>query len=415
MYPSTPSRRSALGWLRVRSAMCLALLLWVFLAITATPASGRPTIPHDAHQQLSAAQELLQNQKWTEAEAHLDRFVKEFKDEPYAQALGWQMLGYLFHETGRHGRALEAFDLVLAADGLDAELRQQVLYNSAQLLVQANRPAEAVSRIETWMKQAGPLVPEQRVRVAWIYYGAQRYKAAIEHLEVAIRETGAPEIAWIEMLVAALHHDEQYQALTRWLPRLIARNPQDNRPWLQLAGAYLQLNEQRRAAGVLSAGHYQGVFKTSEDVVRLAQMYVQAGVPHKAGRLLEQAMESGRVPSSVEHQELLANAWLHARETRRAAHVLGRKANGSGDCEIHFRAGRLLMQVEDWGAAKEHLEPAAQGRCGRVRAEALMFLGMAAYHEGRLCQARDAFTQAREIPEQRRQAEFWLEVLRRAG
>jgi tetratricopeptide (TPR) repeat protein len=404
----------SLRWLLVPAGLSLAMFLTVSTAASTVLASeDRPTVSHAAHQKLSAAQELLHQSKWTKAESLLEKFVREEPHEPHALALAWQMLGYLFHETGRHDRALEAFDRILAVDGLDDQLRQQVLYNSAQLLIQVKRPDDAVRRIEAWMEQAGSLSPEQRARVAWIYFVSERYKAAVEHLESAIREATAPEEVWLEMLVAALHHDEQHQALTRWLPRLIARTPQDNRYWLQLVGAYLQLDDQHRAAAVLSAGYQKGVFQAPEDVVRLAQMYFQAGVPHRAARLLEDALENGRVQTSEEHLELLANAWLQAREVRRAACALGQKARDGGDCKTHLRAGRLLMQVEDWSGAREHLELATRGRCERTRAEALLLLGMAAYHEGRLEEARTAFVQAREIPEQRRQAESWLEVLSR--
>ncbi|PTN38777.1 tetratricopeptide repeat protein [Desulfonatronum sp. SC1] len=410
----TQSLRSSLRWFLVSAGLSLGMFLSVSMTVSIALASeDRPTVSHAAHQKLTAAQELLHHSKWTEAESLLEKFVREEAHEPYAQALAWQMLGYLFHETGRHDRALEAFDRVLAGDGLDAPLRQQVLYNSAQLLVQASRPAEAVKRIEAWMEQAGSLSPEQRARVAWIYFGSERHQAAVMHLEAAIRETTTPENAWLEMLVAALHHDEQYEKLTRWLPRLITRNPEDGRYWLQLAGVYLRLDDQRQAAAVLSAAYHKGLFQTSEDIVRLARMYVQAGAPRKAAHLLEEGMENGRVAVNAEHQELLANAWLQARETRRAACALGQKARNGGDCKTHLRAGRLLMQVEDWSGAREHLELATQGRCERTRAEALLLLGMAAYHEGRMEEARDAFVLAREIPEQRRQAESWLEVLSR--
>lgn len=409
------------------AGLCLTMLLSASMAVAPAHASERPTVSQAAHQKLSEAQDLLHQSKWAEAESLLEGLAGDFSDEPYVLALAWQMRGYLYHETGRYERALLAFDEILAADVPDADLRQQALYNSAQLFVQVNRQAEAVSRIESWMEQASPLAPEQRARVAWIYFGAEQYQNAADHLKAALREAGggsrpasptasdgSQEVAWLEMLAAVLHHGEQYEELTRWLPRLITRRPMDKGHWLQLAGAYLRLDDQRQAAAVLSAGYHKGVFQSADDIIRLARLYCQAGVPRKGARILEEALESGRVQPSEEHQELLANAWLQAREARRAACALGQKARNGGDCKTHLRAGRLLMQVEDWSGAREHLESATRGRCERTRAEALLLLGMAAYHEGRIEEARDAFVLAREIPEQRRQAESWLEVLRRS-
>ncbi len=61
--------------------------------------------------------------------------------------------------------------------------------------------------------------------MAWIYFDAADYQAAINHLIKAIKGAPSPNKAWFELLLAALHHTEDYPAMVRWLPRLIELQP----------------------------------------------------------------------------------------------------------------------------------------------------------------------------------------------
>jgi hypothetical protein len=51
------------------------------------------------------------------------------------------------------------------------------------------------------------------------------------------------------------------------------------------------------------------------------------------------------------------------------------------------------MQLGEWGEAREHLDYMIRTGCeGRRGAEPLLLLGMAAYHDGRMEAARQAFS-----------------------
>ncbi len=398
--------------LRSCGAVCLIFLL--LMAWNAAPAQGeQPTVSQNAHQRLEAARGLLQGGQWNEAERLLQAFAAEFSHEPYAMAVAWQMHGYVLTETGRHQGALASFEKALALNSQDGELQQQLRYNTAQILLLLNRPGEAVQRIESWLQEIDSLTAEQRVQVASIYYGAGRYRQAADHLERAVDGVRNPRDEWLEMLVAALHHSGNYASLARRLPVLLERHPQEKRYWEQLAAVYLQLKRYRQAASVLSTAHHMGLFQDSADIIRLAQLYRQAGVPRMACEILQNALNEGRISLSYENYELLANGWLQAREKRRAAHALQQKIRIRDTCKGRIRLGQLFMELEDWPAASEQLKGATAERCGEARDKALLLLGIASYHAGHMEDARKAFAQAREKSGLRRQAENWLNVLER--
>jgi tetratricopeptide (TPR) repeat protein len=397
-------------------------LMLLCILLTLCPASAfasQPTVSHAAHQKLSAAQDLLHAEQWAEADVLLEGFLQEFHREPYALALAWQMRGFLFSETDRREKALEAFDKALELDSLDEASRLRVLANTAQILVLLNRHGEAARRMTAWLDQADVVAPEQRVRAAWVFYEAERYEAAANHLKTAIQislQAGTrPTAEWYDMLLAALHHGGQYAEMIRWLPGIMEQRPSDKRYWQQLAAAHLQLNQERQAAAVLTAGLHKGVFDQPQDIVQAARMLRQAEAPLLGAGILEQALNNGRIPATQDNLNLLADTWLQAREIRKAGTTLIQKVELSEDCATRLRIGRLFAQIEDWSAVAEQMEHATGTRCAEVRPEALLLLGMAAFHQGRLEEARATFAQAREEPKVRRQAELWLEGIRSGG
>jgi tetratricopeptide (TPR) repeat protein len=400
--------------------MLLCILLTFCLTFCPSFAlADTPTVSHAAHQKLNAAQELLLQEKWTQADASLEEVVREYTREPCALALAWQMRGFLFNETGRREKALEAFDKALGLNSLDEASRLRVLANTAQILVLLGRHDEAAGRMTAWLDQADVVPPEQRVRAAWVFFEAERYEAAASHLKTAIQEslqTGAkPSAEWSDMLLAALHHGGQYAEMIRRLPGIMEQRPDDKRYWQQLAAAHLGLNQERQAAAVLTAGHHKGLFDHPQDIVQVARMLRQAKAPHLGAGVLEQALSAGRIPATLDNLNLLAETWLQAREIRKAAATLIRKAEHAENCATRLRIGRLFMQIEDWNAATEQLGHATGTRCAEVRPEALLLLGMAEYYQGRLEEARSAFVQARGEPQTRERAENWLRIIGAEG
>lgn len=394
----------------------------LIIPLTLCPAfalADTPTVSRVAHQKLSTAQELLLQEQWTQADEVLEEVVREFAQEPLTLALAWQKRGFLFNETGRREKALEAFDKALELDSLDSASNSQVLANTAQILVLLDRHDEAAGRMTAWLEQAETISPDERVRAAWVFYEAGRFDAAALHLKAALQESkqagSRPMAEWYDMLLAALHHGGQYTDMVRWLPEIMEQRPNDKRYWQQLAAAHVGLNQERQAAAVLTAGLHKGVFDQPQDIVQVARMMRQAKAPHLGARILEQAVNDDRIPATQDNLNLLADAWLQARETRKAATTLIRKVEHAEDCATRLRIGRLFMQIEDWSAATPHLEHASGTRCAETKPDALLLLGMAAFHQGRVGEARKAFVQARENPKVRRQAEIWLDGIRFGG
>ncbi len=392
----------------------LGALLLATLLLSGTGASVHAqgaTISPRAHEALSQIQTLLQESKWSEADASLRRFIENFSREPFAVATAWQMRGYLLNETGKPREALEAYEKALAFDRLDPSNAQQIRYNIAQVLMSLGRRDEAVKKIDAWLAASDDITPERRVQAAWIHLGAESYRSAARLLEEALSAAEKPPESWYQLLIAAHQGSENYHALRQWLPVVIERFPQEKRYWLQLSSVYFQLKDDRRAVATLAAAYHNGLLSEERDFTHLAQFHLYVGVPHKAARVLQEALEEGRIEQSARHYELLADSWLQAQELPSAIKALEKALQAGGGYETSLKLGRIHLQREAWSAAVEPLRRASQSPQERTRAEALLLLGMASYYSDNADAARTAFTQARGYAASRRQAEIWLVFL----
>lgn len=397
---------------RKMSQSLLACLLLTLASVLPVQAS---TISPMAYEALTEVHELLQESQWLEAGERLDRMIQRFGREPYAQATAWQMRGYVFSELDQHDKALHAYEKALDTEALDTESSQQVLYNTAQLLLVLECSSEAVERIGKWLAEYADPTPTQQVQAAWIYLSAGNHRDAATLMQGAISRVDEPQQSWYQILVAALQATDDFRALEQWLPRAIKDYPEQKTFWMQLTSVHLQQERHRRATATLAAAYHNGLLEDSSDLTYMAQLFLHAGVPHKAARVLREAMHKGTVEDTARHYEMLAEIWLRSRETGLAIHTYEQALKAGADYDVSLRLGRLLLQNEEHHAALPHLKTAAKSDKGRTRAEALLLLGMAAYSHGAVEEAQHAFVEARAYEEVRRQAENWLEYLKHPG
>src|SRR5690606_9188976 len=98
----------------------------------------------------------------------------------------------------------------------------------------------------------------------------------------------------------------------------------------------------------------------SEDLLNLARLYMLNNVPAEAGKVLGAELEKGRVEATQKNYELLAQAWVQAREFERGTAALGKAAEMSDDGELYIRQAQIFVSMADWdraaGAARKAIE-----------------------------------------------------------
>jgi predicted negative regulator of RcsB-dependent stress response len=117
------------------------------------------------------------------------------------------------------------------------------------------------------------------------------------------------------------------------------------------------------------------------------------------------------MPRNAANWQLVGEAWVQAREPRRAIAPLGRALAAGAKAEVALRLARLHLDLEEWDAAASVLETALE-RGGLQRPDqARLMLGIAEFNRGGHAAARRAFLAAREDGRSGAAAERWLGYL----
>jgi hypothetical protein len=114
----------------------------------------------------------------------------------------------------------------------------------------------------------------------------------------------------------------------------------------------------RKLLAIMEALYERQALDGEADLRNLTNLYLLQQTPAKAARLLEREMASGRLPRNAANWQLVGEAWVQAREPRRAIEPLGRALAAGGEAEIAPRLARLHLDLEEWDAAASVLETA---------------------------------------------------------
>jgi len=337
--------------------------------------------------------------------AELQENPKRLND--HERALTWQTLGYVDASEERYAEAATSFERSLEGDGLPEAAKQDVRYNLAQLYVILKRYDEAIATFETWFAGVEDPPASAHYLLAMTYLQKDEHAKALPHARVAVEKADEPKEPWLQLLLSLLIQQGEFQEALPVVQRLVADFPKKTY-WLQLSAVHSRLDQHREALAALEVAHAQGMLTTNDEIVRLAQLYMYNAVPERAARALADGLASGAVTDEAATWELLANAWLQARERRRAVEPLERAARLAGNGQLYVRLAQLQLDREEWAAARASLTAALQKGGLADPGQTQLLLGIANASEERWSDARTAFLAAQRHEPTREAATQWL-------
>ena len=140
----------------------------------------------------------------------------------------------------------------------------------------------------------------------------------------------------------------------------------------------------------------------------LAQLYLYNEIPYDAGVLLEAGLAKGTIEGNAQAWRLLSEAWVNARERKKAEQPLAEAASRSDDGDLWVRLGQIQFERRDWGGARESLGRALKKGKLTDPGGTQLLLGIASVNDEKWEQARTAFGAAAQYEKNRRSAEQWL-------
>lgn len=399
-----------------RTLLCLALVLSVSACKSAqtTDSEDEPeakvtyTVNRTAWRYLDKAQRALAEDDLKEAKEALDDMKdREGRFNPYEVALMWQTYAHLYAAEENLKEAADSLEKSLIGETFPKRQFIDTLYNLASLEVALGRFDNAASRFERWLSEVGDdVTPTGRFNAGVAFAQAKRFEKAREQTKLAIDATEDPTESWLQQLLALEFELGNDLEVEKNLKRLIIRYP-NKTYWQQLASVYAARKDEPRTLATLELMYIQGMLKSREDVVRLAQMLLFRGVPIKAIKVVEKSMAEKHLRRDVKTLELLANSYLYARESAEAKNVLAAAAAMSDTGEHYLQLARQHMRDGAWDEAIAAAQRGLTKGNLKNAGDAHLLLGSIYFNAERWNEALAAFNRAAGHPQLKATAERW--------
>lgn len=387
----------------------IALLL--FSASVFAAKGNQYLLQQSTHKGLSAAQEMMGQDRFSEAEQSLKALLLKTKEASYDRAVVQQTLGYVYSSTEQYRQAAKQFKLALDSQSLPEEVEHHLRFNLAQILVMQEQYQQGISLLKEWLAKEPSPPADAHVLIANAYYQTGNYKQVARHLDIAIKQTASPQEVWYQLLMAAYIELKHYSSAIPVVETLIVKFSYNKLYWSQLSALYMQQNKQQSALAV-SALARRLELDDDRVLVNLSDLYRFLGIPFKSAQLLLNGFERGVIKRDEKNLQRLADSWLAAREMTKAADVLQQltQLDVSGKSDLHY--ARVLFELQQWREAvvvtKQSL---SELKDKKQKGQATLLLAKLYFELEELDQAKQHFERAARYSAQRKQAQFWLDYL----
>jgi tetratricopeptide (TPR) repeat protein len=359
---------------------------------------------------VQASMELLAAKKYNEAIEKLTKIAD--KGSAYEKAVVNYNLGFAYSSKEDHANATKAFAKALSFNALPRAQSEQLKYNLGQLYIVAGQFDDGIKTLQDYIANAcGSVAAEAHIFLANALTERKRFDEALPQIDLALSKAKEPKELWLQMKLAISFEQKNYKGCAEALVQLIGLVPAKPDYWKQLSSMFYELKQDAESVAVLALAERQGFVQKPNEVKNLYSVYMMLELPFKAGMLMQEAMDKGRVPNDEGNLESLADAWINARESARAEATLKKLAGISEKGDYYFKLGAMYGDEERWKESKEMLEKAiAKGGLKRG-GDAWMRLAVAEHGLKNTQAAITALQKAVGFDETRKQAGEWLRHL----
>jgi len=383
-----------------------------------TEKNKAPLISQKVYKLLTEAQNLVSAKKYQQALTILDKIKSRKRLNRTEKAQLWNFYAYVYFTTEKYGKAIQAYETLLKQPELQEGLRTGTLYTLSQLYFLQEDYRSALDKIQEWMRLTDKPSPEAYALLGQAYYKLAKYKKAIPAIKKAIglRQQNAkqPKESWYLLLRASFYELKDLANMEKVVKDLIRLYPKEQ--YIRdLMGIYSQMGKNKKQLALMEILYEKDLLNKPSQFRNLASLYIIHGIPYKAAKVLETAIQKGRIPKNQKTLELLSQAWVQAREDRKALKPLTEAARLSGKGEAWVRVGRAHANLDQWKEAIKALQTALKKNDIKNPDAAWILLGMGYYNLGILHEAKQAFSKAanmrRSSPQNKRTAKQWVKYL----
>jgi tetratricopeptide (TPR) repeat protein len=180
---------------------------------------------------------------------------------------------------------------------------------------------------------------------------------------------------------------------------------------------YGEIGEEEKQVAVMEAAYQAGYISKSSDIMTLAQLYQFHGAPYKAAELLKEAIAQGTVVATENTLDLLARAYLSAKESNQAIDVLKTLSKIADNGKYDALLSQTYLNTEQWKQSIIYADKAIVKSNDDSSTSYLgnMYLakGMANFNLKEFKNSLTAFEKAEKLPKIKKTAQQWAKYVMR--
>ena len=371
-------------------------------------------VSKDVYERIEKAQESVDAEDYATALKILNSLYNPDKLTEYEQANVLNYIGFIYYNMEDMANAIRTYEKLLAIPSLEPQMAKQTTFTMAQLLTVEENYAKALATIDKWFLLETNPPSDPFILKAQIHYHLNQYQQMVQPIENAMqvaRDRGKPvKENWYGLLNFAYFQQEDYEKV-RDIQKILLETWPKARYWKSLAGAYTELGEDEKLIYAYDSAFTQGMLVKGSEFVTMAQLYLQAEVPYKAAKLLEEKMAAGTVEKNAKHYRLLSQAWQLSMEVKKAIPALMAAAALTTDGEVDARLANSYLNVGDYGNCVTSAKTAVRKGGLKSPDNIQISLGMCLYNQQKYSESKAAFKEAAKAPRAKRTSEQWRRVI----
>lgn len=325
----------------------------------------------------------------------------------YEKALAAQIIGHTWLDRDDYPQAIASFIKAVEANGLSNDQHYQTMYLVAQLYVQEEDYDNALVWLDRFFAETKSEKAEQIALKGNVLYRMERFQDTVDTMKRAMAATPNPQPAWAQILMAAYADLEQYEEAGKLASELLAKNPDDKALVRNLAAIYINGDMNDQAIAVLEGAKQRGMLTEERDYKQLYQLYHYAEKEPQAIATIQEGLDKGILPATLETYRTLAEANYFAENITGAIAAYQKAAPLATDGEISLNLARVLYEEGRWAEAKQAVAEALAKGVKR-KGDAYIVLGGAELESDNRDAAIAAYREAAKYPETETNAKAWL-------
>ena len=371
-------------------------------------------VSKDVYERITKAQEAVDAEDYTAALRMLNSLYNPDKLTEYEQANVLNYIGYIHYNMENMPEAIRTYERLLAIPSLEPQMAKQTTFTMAQLLTVEEQYPKALSTLDKWFILETNPASEPFILKAQIHYHLNQYPAMIQPIENAMQVARARNKPvkenWWGLMNFAYFQQENYVKV-RDIQKILLQNWPKKRYWKSLAGAYTELGEDEKLIYAYDAAFTQGMLEKGTEFVTMAQLFLQAEVPYKAAKLLEEKIDAGVVEKSEKNYRLLSQSWQLAMEDKKAIPALKSAASMASTGEVDARLANSFLNIGEYGNCVTSANTAIRKGGLKSPDNIQISLGMCLYNQRKYADAKKAFRAAAKVPRSQRTSGQWIRVI----